>query len=211
MPGPRKTVVMRPCVKCRRNHGQVRQEFAGSRRRPSATSRSLSTCRNRRPVRRSHRCAPMPPTASHAPQTRVSKSAALLRYAVTKHKEPTHQSIFGLDNRASCLNPRQASDPNGWTAPTMTIASRTPSGTLATRARCRESRTTCSIVQESRPLPSRALRTARCVRGAMVASTRRSYIPCDAVPIHRGTLVFHWCCPDGYNGSQQDFDLHIYF
>ena len=55
-----------------------------------------------------------------------------------------------------------------------------------------------------------ALRTARCVRGAMVASTRRSYIPCDAVPIHRGTLVFHWCCPDSSNGSQQDFDLHIY-
>ena len=40
----------------------------------------------------------------------------------------------------------------------------------------------------------------------MVASTRRSCVPCGAVPSNRGTLVFHWCCPDGYNGTRQNPD-----
>ena len=52
--------------------------------------------------------------------------------------------------------------------------------------------------------------TARRVQVAMVASTRSSYVPWDAVPIKRAMLVFHWCCPDGYNGTQQNLDDQTY-
>ena len=45
---------------------------------------------------------------------------------------------------------------------------------------------------------------------AMVASTRRSYVPCGAVPSNRGTLVFHWCCPDGYKRTRQNQDRPNY-
>ena len=31
-----------------------------------------------------------------------------------------------------------------------------------------------------------------------------AYAPCDAVPINRGTLVFHWCCPNGYKGTGEN-------
>ena len=47
-------------------------------------------------------------------------------------------------------------------------------------------------------------------QGGMVASTRSSFVPCGAVPINRGTLVFHWCCPDGYNGALENLASQIY-
>ena len=43
-----------------------------------------------------------------------------------------------------------------------------------------------------------------------IGATRSSYAPCDAVPINRGTLVFHWCCPDGYNGTGENLDRKSY-
>ena len=35
---------------------------------------------------------------------------------------------------------------------------------------------------------------------------RTNTLPCSAVPINRGTLVFHWCCPPGYNGIPRKLD-----
>ena len=54
--------------------------------------------------------------------------------------------------------------------------------------------------------------SSRAHQGAsdFIGATRSSYAPWDAVPINRGTMVFHWCCPDSYNGIGDNLDSQKY-
>ena len=66
--------------------------------------------------------------------------------------------------------------------------------------------------QTTEPSRPRSGRTGnRRWAGDGITRLPNEHVPCAAMPINREPLVFHWCCPDGYNGAQQNLKSKFYF